>query len=220
MSKGLVSALFFLASLSVSYPTCAQSVGQASVIDGDTLEIHGQRIRLHGIDAPESSQQCTIDSEIYRCGQKAAFFLDSLVSKKTIKCEQKDRDRYGRIVAECFAGAVNLNASMVQQGWALAYRKYSQDYVQQEEMAKQSKAGMWAGHFQPAWDYRHGPTEAEKGAHGECLIKGNINAKGKRIYHMPGSSAYGRTKINTDKGERWFCSEKEAQNAGWYRLSR
>lgn len=193
----------------------AEITGRASVIDGDTIEIHGTRIRLHGIDAPESGQTCTKANQAYRCGQQSALALDELISRATVTCEQKDVDRYGRVVAECFSNHINLNASMVKAGWALAYREYSADYVTDELYAQQKKSGMWAGEFQAPWEYRKGPTEAEITEGDGCLIKGNISSDGRKIYHVPGTTSYGHTRINTEKGERWFCNEDDALAAGW-----
>ena len=129
-------------------------LGQASVIDGDTLEIHGQRIRLHGIDAPESGQTCTAGGQTYRCGQKAAQALSDKIGQQTVRCEQRDTDKYGRAVAVCRIGAEDLNAWMTLQGWALAYRQYSKDYVSQEQEAQAAKRGVWTGTFQAPWDWR------------------------------------------------------------------
>jgi endonuclease YncB( thermonuclease family) len=101
-------------------------VGTASIVDGDTIEIHGQRIRFHGIDAPESRQECTrSDSTTWRCGQQAALALSDRIGRSIVRCDPRDRDRYGRIVAICFKGAEDLNRWMVASGWAVAYRKYS-----------------------------------------------------------------------------------------------
>src|SRR5262245_22562373 len=110
----------------------ADLTGQAAVIDGDTIEIHGQRIRFFGIDAPESKQTCEADQQTYRCGQQAALALADEIGQQTVICEKHDVDRYGRIVAVCRAGGEDLNAWMVSQGWALAYRHYSTAYVSQE----------------------------------------------------------------------------------------
>lgn len=210
-----LSALFLATMLLGSPPAYADVIGKASVTDGDTLEIRDIKIRLHGIDAPESDQLCSKDQKRYRCGQQAALALDELIDSGTVRCEEKDTDRYGRTVAECFVGATNINAWMVENGWALAYRSYSNDYIRQEDMARTAKVGIWSGDFQNPWDYRRGPTEAETAESAGCLIKGNINSSGKQLYHMPGTTAYGRTKIDENKGERWFCSEAEAISAGW-----
>lgn len=190
-------------------------VGRATAIDGDTIEIRGTRIRLFGIDAPESGQSCKRKGADYRCGQQAALALSDMISDVPVRCVKKDTDRYGRIVAECFSRSVNLNQAMVENGWALAYRQYSNAYVSHEKSAKEKSVGMWAGTFQAPWDYRKSPTAAETRQSNGCLIKGNINNKGHKIYHMPGTTSYGRTRIDTRKGERWFCSEAEAQAAGW-----
>ena len=141
----------------------ADLTGQASVIDGDTLEIHGQRIRLHGIDAPEGAQLCYRHREPWPCGRRAAFALADHIGARTVSCEPRDRDRYGRIVAVCFAGGQNLNAWMVRQGWALAYRRYSRDYIAGEDAAREDGAGMWAGRFTPPWDWRRGERLAPSG---------------------------------------------------------
>jgi endonuclease YncB( thermonuclease family) len=132
-------------------------IGRASVIDGDTLEIRGRRIRLHGIDAPEKGQRCQDKAgKDYRCGQKAANTLDYRISGATVFCEPLDTDRYGRTIARCRAHAEDLGAWMAGLGWAVAYRKYSMDYVPAEELAQQRNAGMWAGTFVMPWDWRKG----------------------------------------------------------------
>jgi endonuclease YncB( thermonuclease family) len=106
-------------------------VGQATVIDGDTLEIHGERIRMAGIDAPESRQLCIgADAKAYRCGKVAAFALADYIGRATITCDGKSRDRCKRLVATRFIGAADINAWMVEQGLAVAYRKYSKAYVE------------------------------------------------------------------------------------------
>jgi len=123
--------------VSRSYPTVADITGKPRVIDGDTIEIAGERIRLHGIDAPESKQTCTdADGKKWRCGQQATFALANLIGNHWITCKGDKRDKYGRLIAVCFAGPHDLNAKMVRQGWALAYRRYSMDYVDDENTAK------------------------------------------------------------------------------------
>lgn len=197
-------------------------IGRASVIDGDTIEIHGTRIRLFGIDAPESDQSCTIQRKPFRCGQQAAFALADKIDNKVVNCRPKDRDRYGRVVAVCLIDGEDINAWMVTNGWAIAYRYYSNDYVRQEEQASKSKIGIWQGEFVPPSDWRHDDhlqkTNSQRSANAtsdNCVIKGNISQSGKRIYHVPGDEFYSRTIIDVAKGERWFCNEAEAQAAGW-----
>ena len=209
-----------LATLAVG-TAAAQSpiVGVVSVIVGDTLEIQGQRIRLHGIDAPESEQFCEKDGKQYRCGQQAALALSDKIGRTTVRCEQRDIDRYKRFVAVCSLGNVDLNAWMVRQGWAVAYRQYSRDYVDDESAAQTEKAGIWAGRFIEPANWRRGERlqSANQTTTDACQIKGNISRSGERIYHVPGARDYGPTRIDESKGERWFCSEDEALKAGWRR---
>jgi endonuclease YncB( thermonuclease family) len=160
VTAGLITTLIGLSYLYTS-PKSAQGsaaspelTGVASVIDGDTLEIHGERIRLHGIDAPEADQVCTSNSQQYRCGQKAALALSDFIARQTVFCGQRDTDRYGRVVAVCSVAGQDLGAWMVSRGHALAYRKYSLDYVPEEEAAAAARQGMWAGEFQPPWEWR------------------------------------------------------------------
>lgn len=138
-----------------NYTAVPQSiVGRASVIDGDTIEIHGTRIRLFGIDAPEGAQTCDLRGKTYRCGQQAALALSDKLGNKTVECRPKDRDRYQRVVAVCTVAGEDINAWMVAQGWALAYRYYSRDYVTQEQRAADAKLGVWQGKFEAPWDWR------------------------------------------------------------------
>jgi len=198
------------------------STGIPTVIDGDTIDIHGQRIRLHGIDAPESKQVCISGGTKYRCGQKAALALSDRIGRGSVTCEAKDTDRYGRVVAVCFKGQEDLNGWLVSQGLAVAYRRYSQDYVTHEARAQSMSVGLWAGEFIMPWDWRRGKRLASEqvlAIPGDCVIKGNISSKGARIYHVPGGRWYDRTKIDEAKGERFFCSESEATAAGWRRSS-
>ena len=222
-----ISALLYLLILLFTYgtPVHAQiTTGPTSVIDGDTLDIHGTRIRLFGIDAPESGQSCVTDGKRWRCGQQASLALADKIGRRTVSCEQRDIDRYKRIVAVCRAGGEDLNAWMVSQGWALAYRHYSADYIRQEDGASRRKLGIWRGDFVAPWEWRRGTRLATGAARtkqaGDCRIKGNIGRRGVRVYHLPGATYYDRTRIDTSKGERWFCSEAEARAAGWGRSRR
>ena len=136
-------------------PAAAESLaGQASVIDGDTVEIHGQRIRLFGIDAVESRQRCIRGGKQWNCGKDSAFALADRIGRSAIDCHGAERDRYDRLVAVCFKGSEDLNRWMVEQGWAVAYRRYSMDYVKAEEAAKAAGRGLWSGSFEMPWDWR------------------------------------------------------------------
>jgi endonuclease YncB( thermonuclease family) len=131
-------------------------VGQASVVDGDTLEIHGTRIRLWGIDAPESSQLCRGDDSLpYRCGAEAANQLDAFIARRPVNCSPINLDRYGRTVATCRVGDVDLGQWLVRNGSALDWPQYSKGRyggVQQE--AEQAGRGMWKGSYVEPWLYR------------------------------------------------------------------
>lgn len=206
-------------------------VGRASVIDGDTIEIAGERIRINGIDAPESSQLCQDDQgRSYRCGAMSARALDQLLSEsRPLRCEFVERDQYGRFVGDCFrADGLGLAAAMVRSGMALDWPRYSGGaYADEQSAAAAAKAGIWQGEFQPPWEWRaeqrslpaSAPLVSAPASIG-CLIKGNISRSGNRIYHVPGMHDYERTRIQERDGERWFCSEAEAQSAGWRRAQR
>ncbi len=134
----------------------ADMTGQASVVDGDTIEIHGTRIRLHGIDAPESGQLCYIGGRRWQCGKDAALVLADLIDRQPVTCQERDRDRYGRIVAVCRVAGEDLGAWLVTNGLALAYRRYSTAYVPHEDRARAAKALIWQSAFVPPWDWRRG----------------------------------------------------------------
>ncbi len=149
--RALTIALCLLAT-----PALADVAGVASVIDGDTLEIHGQRIRFHGIDAPESRQLCRLDSKPWQCGKDAANALADKIARRPVTCEDLGRDRYKRIIAKCTVAGEDLEKWMVANGWALAYRRYSLDYVDEEADAQAARRSIWAGEFVLPWEWRRG----------------------------------------------------------------
>jgi endonuclease YncB( thermonuclease family) len=149
-----VTALALLASSDM-----AQSddlTGQASIINGDTLEIHGTRIRLWGIDAPESTQLCRgEDSEQYKCGAQAANDLDAFIARCPVSCLPISLDRYGRTVATCLVGGVDLGDWLVRNGLALDWPEYSKrKYDDTQREAEQAGRGMWKGSYVEPWLYR------------------------------------------------------------------
>lgn len=206
--------------------------GVASVIDGDTIEIHGQRVRFNGIDAPESRQYCDDAKGFeYPCGRRSAEALDKfLAASRPVQCAFVTWDRHGRFVGICTrADGTDVAAWMVQQGQALDWPKYSNGgYAAQQGKAQAAKLGLWVGNFQTPWDWRaqHSDDVQVPSTPGfvfgnaGCNIKGNISADGERIYHVPGQKYYSVTVISQAKGERWFCSEAEAEAAGWRRSKR
>ncbi|NBN78521.1 thermonuclease family protein [Microvirga tunisiensis] len=197
------------------------TVAPARVIDGDTLDVGGERLRLEGIDAPELAQTCRRpDGRSYACGKVAAEALARLVAAGPLRCSGDTQDGYGRRLATCEAAGRNINAAMVLNGHAFAFTRYSASYVAEEAAARAARTGLFAGTAEAPWDYRArkwaaaGDGAAAETGPGDCRIKGNISPSG-RIYHMPWSPAYGRTRIDLRRGERWFCSEAEALSAGW-----
>ena len=189
--------------------------GSARLVDGDTLEVRGQMIRLFGIDAPESAQTCEASGRRYPCGRLAAETLAKLIAGRTVSCEGDERDRYDRLIGWCRAGRTDLNREMVRLGWAVAFRQFTDVFLEEELDAAKAARGLWRGQFERPTRFRAARwAEAKQESPNGCPIKGNISDRG-RIYHTPWSRHYSRTRINTRRGERWFCSEAEAIRAGW-----
>ena len=129
--------------------------GPAIVIDGDTIDVAGERVRLHGIDAPELDQKFWCQGKRLACGEMALAALEALTAGVELRCEIIERDRYGRLVAKCFSpNGIDIGRRLVSAGWALAYRRYSMDYVEAENKARRAKRGMWRGTFAKPWDWR------------------------------------------------------------------
>ena len=198
--------------------------GRAEITDGDSLEIGSASIRLYGIDAPEGRQSCTRNGRDWACGDEAARRLRDLIGGRNVTCTQRDVDDYGRMVATCRNGSVDLAAEMARSGFATAYRRYSTDYVDEQTEAKAARRGIWAGEFTSPEAYRRSEAPARRSRNNVqpsspsrdgCSIKGNVNGNGERIYHLPGSPSYADTAIDGGRGERWFCTEAEARAAGW-----
>ncbi len=143
------------------WPTTALGdiAGVASITDGDTLEIHGERIRLYGIDAPESRQLCTLDGKPWMCGKDAANALADWIGRRPATCEELDRDRYDRIVARCTVAGEDLGEWLVSRGWAVAYYQYSYEYERAEHHAKTRRLGIWASEFELPWEWRRKERE-------------------------------------------------------------
>lgn len=132
----------------------AMAAGPVKVVDGDTLQIGTVTYRFYGIDAPEKDQICRKNGVDWLCGQEAAAYLRRLIGNRQVRCREKDRDRYGRIVAICWAARIELNREMVRAGLAWAYTDYARDYEDAEREAQIGGRGFWAGEAQPAWEWR------------------------------------------------------------------
>jgi len=120
----------------------SEIVGKARVMDGDTLEVGGQAIRLYGLDAPESGQTCVAGGQPWPCGENAAFALAYATAEHWLSCEARGTDAAGRIVAVCFAGPYDVGARLVREGWARA-DPASPGYAEEEAQAKRAGAGIW-----------------------------------------------------------------------------
>lgn len=200
------------------------------MVDGDSLVIAERPVRLLGIDAPELDQNCTREGQEWACGAEAAAQLLSLVEGNSVTCRGQGTDAHGRPLAVCHANGFELGATMVEYGWATAYRRYSSAYVGHEHRARSARQGARsefvlpehhrttkneaaappARQSQPA-SPRGRPQESGQ-AHRGCTIKGNRSRRGEWIYHMPGMQYYEVT-----RAEEIFCSEAEARAAGYRR---
>ncbi|KAF0675418.1 thermonuclease family protein [Profundibacterium mesophilum] len=221
-AMGAALAAVFLGgtpSLSISSGTSSAGTtqelsGRVRVVDGDTIAVGQENVRLLGIDAVEKDQTCrAADGGSYPCGVYVTDWLRARAEGRRAVCEVEERDRYGRHVALCRIDGDDIAAELVEAGLATAYRRYSVRYVPAEDRARENGIGFWAGSFEPPSSYRRSRIEGVEPP-GACKIKGNISANGK-IYHVPGARSYDRTGIKTEEGERWFCTESEARAAGW-----
>lgn len=228
----LLIAVIFLIGVSPASAGAVEQLftGIGHAKDGDSLTVGDREVRLFGIDAPEWDQTCKRNGRKWACGQVAAEELAKLVTGKDVSCVPVDIDQYGRTVAHCTVNDLDVNRAMVALGYAIAYRHYSTAYVSAEESAQVSRRGIWAGTFEMPSLYRRDdrgePSRRPSGrAHVRfgsgylqsagpsraCNIKGNRGSHG-WIYHLPGMPYYDRT-----NPEEWFCTEAQAQAAGYRR---
>ncbi len=190
--------------------------GIARVIDGDTIDVGGVRVRLEGIDAPEQAQTCKkADGGDWPCGHVATRAMQEMAEGRETVCRNHGLEKYGRTLGTCFVAGRNVNAELVKLGLAWAFVRYSSTYVAEEHAAHAAHLGIWQAPTMTAWDFRAKAwvAQAEEAPNG-CAIKGNVNANG-HIYHMPWSPWYDKVRISGHAGKRWFCSETEAVAAGW-----
>lgn len=213
----LVSCFIFGMAISLNPSHAFDVSGAAVVVDGDTIVIGLQIIRLHGIDTPETGQRCALsDGKSWPCGKAALEHTKKLIVGKTVTCSGNAFDEYERLIASCSTSdGSDINLELVEKGLAWAFVKFSDDYVVQEGIARNKGIGVWQHQTEAPWVFREARWHVEQQvAPNGCPIKGNISKHG-QIYHVPWSRYYKKTKISVEKGERWFCSENEALKAGW-----
>ena len=124
------------------------------VVDGDTIVLNGEKIRFSGIDTPELKQKCIKNDQKVFCGVLAKKLLLEKIGNKTPKCIREGKDIYKRTLAECFINGESLSVFLVKNGYAFAYRKYSDKFIKEEEFAKKNKNGLWSMKFEYPWDFR------------------------------------------------------------------
>ena len=144
---------FFIFSFFLSITSIANEK-KIQVVDGDTIHIGNLKYRFFGIDAPEKKQICEKDNIKIQCGVIAKNVLKNKIGDKIPECIVKDKDRYQRLVAECFIGKESLSRFMVREGYAVAYTQYSKDFIDDEKYAKENKLGIWSMNFQIPSEYR------------------------------------------------------------------
>ena len=216
----------------------AAIVGPARVVDGDTLAIGTVRIRIQGIDAPEMDDQCTRpDGSVWDCGVWSTDVARQRFEGRQMVCHDLGERSYDRVVGRCLLDDVDFAEAMLQAGAAKACARFalqhghSLGYMGLEAEAAAAGVGIFDGTPPPRAGFctpRPGQRlaaapEAEpelRLASSDCAIKGNINAEGERIYHLPGQAFYDQVIIRPELGQRWFCSSEEAVAAGWRRSLR
>lgn len=195
-------------------PVFAAPNGTVRVIDADTIDVGGTRVRLFGIDAPEMGQPCAADGRQWDCGAWTRDAVRNRYEGAFASCEARDTDRYGRIVAQCRVDGEDMGQAIVYSGLAWAFRRYADTYDLDEKAAAIAERGLWAVDVQMPSEFRAAQVADTSAPDQTCAIKGNISSGG-RIYHVPGQDHYSRTRINPANGERWFCSRADAEAAGW-----
>jgi endonuclease YncB( thermonuclease family) len=209
-----------LPSLSVaSLPGFASSAieGRASAVTGDALRINGRTLRLAGIDAPEYQQTCggRGKERRWRCGAVARTALQELVRNRTVRCEPSGHEAAGQEIAGCRIGDKDVAAELVTRGHVFAQTGLFASYGRLEAAARSAGLGVWRGASERPAEYRARLWEAaKKAAPSGCPIKGHVT-RGERVYVVPWSPSYARTRVRESRGGRWFCDEREAVTAGW-----
>lgn len=234
----LVFAVLFLAvTTGCATADVSQFSGFPKVIDGDTVQFADVKLQMEGIDAPQTDQLCFDRAgKRWKCGVTAREYLKQQAGNKSWKCDVVRKNMYGRLLARCRAGDEDIARQMVQAGWALASTTESAAYLENEEVARATEAGLWAGAFVTPLDWRqhnpnakilgHATAQTQASAplltsafgtsppSADCAIKGNVNWSGKCIFHTPAGRWYKRITMEARYGDRWFCTPTEAIASG------
>jgi endonuclease YncB( thermonuclease family) len=188
--------------------------GRAIAITGDRLRIAGTVILLDGIEAPEPSQSCERKTGTWRCGAAAKDALAGLIRGRRVSCEIVDEDESGKR-GRCETRGADIAEALARNGNVFSNGGFLSRYADAESEAQSEKIGLWAGTPERPQDYRDKRwEEAKRTAPEGCPIKGRIRS-GSRTYVLPWAASYDSVQLRTSRGERWFCSESEAQAAGW-----
>jgi endonuclease YncB( thermonuclease family) len=196
--------------------------GRAQALTGDTLRIGGTTIRLAGIEAPEVEQRCGQGGRQWKCGAAAQQALSRAIGGQRIRCTPDGSDSSGLTLGFCTTGETDINGELVRNGHVFAEHSFFARYAGHEREAKSAKVGLWigGGEAERPSEYRAKAwEEAKRRAPDGCPIKGMVR-DGDRVYVLPGTPDYERGRVQTSRGGRWFCSEQEAQSAGFKAASR
>lgn len=236
IARSVCVALVCVVAVSGAASAASEVSGVPRILDADTIATGAYKIRLSGVDAPESDQVCLdAKGQPWNCGIEAREQLIKFSHDRIWSCNLVGKDRYGRQIGTCRVGNEDVSRWLVRNGWALAFRRYSTEYVSDEEVARNERRGLWAGAFIAPWDWRKrgtstmvlGAVDVPVGAQRDlispktagspltsgCSIKANLK-RDECIYHVPGGQFYGRLKMESTSQRRWFCSEAEAEAAG------
>lgn len=215
----------------------AEVTGVPQIVDADTVYVGTQKVRLSGVDAPETEQVCLNSrGQNSNCGIEAKNRLQAHSGSRPWSCQLSGTDRYGRSLGTCSIEGEDVSRWLVRNGWALAFRRYSTAYIADEDYARDHKSGLWSGAFIAPWDWRHrsakttilgaldvpadaqqkliSPKVAGDPPSPACVIKGNMGRRDQCIYHLPGGRFYDQLQMEPARSRRWFCSEAEADAAG------
>jgi endonuclease YncB( thermonuclease family) len=195
--------------------------GRGTAVAGDVLRVREVIVRLNGIEAPLPSQRCVRPgNRRWKCGEASQEALARALRSGPVRCELRGRDEGGRALGTCTVRGKDVAASLVREGAVFAAGGLLARYRDEERQAMAERAGLWQGEAERPSEYRAKLWEAAKRtAPDECPIKGQVSSNGK-YYLVPWSPNYTRAQVRTQRGERWFCSEREALAAGWKPLER